>query len=285
MVPLINIKMIISVGLGCVLLPLAAFLVVRAKSKNITGALLAGVISFFVMQGIIRFSILKVLATKEWYFNFAQNNYFILVLIVAFSAAAFETAGRYLTMKLLMKDTVSYYGGISHGIGHGGIEMILLITVSYISYLAVALQINSGAFQTLIDSAKAAGAQGEIVVQQLEMTRDVLIATPAKEFAIAFVERFFTLFFQIGLSLMMAEGIVRRKVLPFTGIVLLLHTAVDTAGPMLMKLGVSVYIVEGVIGLFAAGMFIYTLTSKKRFEKANKLYPVEKEQKVLESDY
>ena len=40
--------MIILVGLGCTILPVAAFLIVRRKSKNIAGALLAGAISFFV---------------------------------------------------------------------------------------------------------------------------------------------------------------------------------------------------------------------------------------------
>jgi len=285
MVPTSNIIMIIIVGLGCVIIPIVAFIFLRSKSKNITGALLAGVLSFFIMQGVIRLTILQVLSTKEWYLKFAQNNFVVYVLILAFTAALFETFGRYFSMKLILKNRISYYAGISHGVGHGGIEMILLITLTYVSNLIISLQINSGAFQLLINSAEGAGASGQMALNQLLYAKDALINTPAKDFAIALVERFFTLFFHIGLSLMIAEGIVRKKVWLFTGVVLVLHTTIDTIAPILAKADVNYYVIEGVIGLFAVGMFIYTLTSKKRFEKINKVYPIEKEQPMLESDY
>jgi len=285
MVSQINIIMIILVGLGCTILPVAAFLIVRRKSKNIAGALLAGAISFFVSQAVLRMNILGFISTQQWFLEFAKNRFFLYVLAVAFSAALFETAGRYFTMKLFMKDTVSYYGGISHGIGHGGIEIILLITMAYISNFVISLQINSGEFANMIESARAAGEQGATVAAQLEAAKSALINTPAADFSLAFIERFFTLFFHIGLSLMIAEGIVRKKEMLFTALVILIHTAADTTAPLLANMGVNSYLIEGVIGLFAAGTFIYTMTSRKRFEKANKIYPREKEQAALESDY
>ena len=285
MVPQINIIMIILVGLGCTILPIAAYLILRKKSKNITGAMLVGAISFFVSQALLRANILGIISTKQWFLEFAQNRFFLYVLTVALSAALFETAGRYFTMKLFMKDTVSYYGGISHGIGHGGIEIILLITLTYISNFVISLQINSGTFTNMIESARQAGVQGETLVAQLEAAKSALINTPAADFSLAFIERLFTLVFHIGLSLMIAEGIVRKKELLFTTFVILIHTAMDTTAPLLANMGVNSYIVEGVIGLFAAGMFIYTITSRKRFEDASKIYPKEKEQAALESDY
>jgi len=285
MVPPINITMIILVGLGCTILPIAAYLILRKKSKNITGAMLVGAISFFVSQALLRANILGIISTKQWFLEFAQNRFFLYVLTVALSAALFETAGRYLTMKLFMKDTVSYYGGISHGIGHGGLEIILVITLAYISNLAISLQINSGEFANMIESVREGGAQGATMAAQLEAAKSILINTPPSDFFLAFIERLFTLVFHIGLSLMIAEGIVRKKELLFTTFVILIHTAMDTTAPLLANMGVNSYIVEGVIGLFAAGMFIYTITSRKRFEDASKIYPKEKEQAALESDY
>lgn len=279
-----SIIMMIIVGVGCLIMPIIAFFIVRAKCKNITAAFFAGVLSFFIMQGVLRINILKVLSMNESYLNFAKNNFYVYVLLIAFSAALFETVGRYFTMRLLMKDKVSYYGGIAHGIGHGGIEMIILISLTYVSNLVISTQINSGVWQQMIETMQASGA-GQATIDSLLATQDALISTPSSYFLLAFVERFFTLFFHIGLSVMVAEGIVKNKALLYSGFVIVLHTFADFTSPILINAGVNAYLVEGVIGIFAVAMFIYTLGSKKRFEKLNKVYPIEKEQEMLDADY
>ncbi|MEX1376057.1 MAG: YhfC family glutamic-type intramembrane protease [Eubacteriales bacterium] len=285
MVSASSIIMMIVIGVGCLIMPIAAILIIRTKSKNITAAFFAGVLSFFIMQGVLRINILKVLSMNEGYLNFAKNNFYIYVLLIAFSAALFETVGRYLTMKLLMKDKVSYYGGIAHGIGHGGIEMILLVSLTYVSNIVIATQINSGVWQQMIETMQASGYTNEATINSLLAAQEALVNTPPKEFLVALVERFFTLFFHIGLSVMVAEGIVKNKALLYSGLVIVIHTLADFVSPVLINAGVNIYIVEGVIGMLAVAMFVYTLGSKKRFEKLSKIYPVEQEQEMLESDY
>ncbi len=84
---------------------------------------------------------------------------------------------------------------------------------------------------------------------------------------------------------MVAEGIVKGKGILYSVYALAIHTALDTMSVILVFAGWSALLIEGAVALFTVGMIIYIITSKKRFESQGKVYPVEKEQEMLQSDY
>jgi len=285
MVSTSNIIALIVSGLGCFLIPIVAFILVRKKSKNITGALIAGIVSFVVMQMIIRINLLQfVLPKMNWYIKMAQTNIPMYALFLGFTAGLFETVGRYLTLKLFVREKTSYYSGLSHGIGHGGIEAILLVGINTLVYAFYASLINQGKFDAVIN-ASAVGSTAETVRIQMETLQQLLINGTAGQTLLGLLERFLVFFVHVGLSVMVAEGIVKGKGLLYSLYAILIHGALDTMAVLMVYAKWNALAIEGVVALFAVGMIVYIVTSKKRFERFFKVYPVEKEQPMLESDY
>ena len=272
-------------GIGCFAIPIIAFIIVRKKSKNVTGALFAGIISFTVMQVVIRIPIMQyVLPNMPWYIKMANSQVLLYALFLGFTAGLFETVGRYFTLKWFIRDKTSYYAGLSHGIGHGGIEAILLVGLNTVIYAVYAVMINNGTYAQMVD-ASAIGANGELVRTQMEALAQVLVNGTAGTTLLGLLERFLTLFIHIGLSLLVAEGIVKGKGLLYSLYALLFHALVDTTAVLMVAAAWNVYLIEGVIAIYAAVAIVYIFTSKKRFAAIDKVYPVEKEEKILESDY
>ena len=285
MVATSNIIALALSGIGCFIIPIAAYILVRRKSKGITGAMLAGIGSFVVLQIFIRVPILQyVLPNMEWFVNLPKNSIFLYALFLGFTAGLFETVGRYLTLKLFIREKTSYYTGISHGIGHGGIEAIILVGINLTVYALYAILINKGSYDKIVE-ASAVGPTADLVMEQMIALKQALIDGNAGTTLLGLLERFLVFFIQIGLSLMVAEGIVKKKGILYSLYALLIHTALDTVSAILMLRRWNVLAIEGVIALFTIGMLIYIFTSRNRFEKLEKVYPVENEQKMLESDY
>jgi uncharacterized membrane protein YhfC len=286
MVPINNIIALAVSGIGCFIIPILAFILVRRKSKDIFGALIAGVFAFFIPQMLIRVPLLQmVLPGMDWFVNL-PNNIILYALFLGFTAGLFETAGRYLTLKLFIKEKTSYYAGISHGIGHGGIEAILIVGINALVYVLYAFMINNGTFDAMIDaSAAAAGAQGELAAAQMNLLKNILIEGSPGMTLLGLLERFLVFFVHIGLSLMVAEGITKGKGILYSGYALLIHCVLDTSAVLMVSAGWNALVIEGVVALFAIGLIVYIITSKKRFAAIDKIYPVEKEQPMLDSDY
>lgn len=282
-----NIIALILSGLGCFLIPIIAFILVRKKAKGIFGALIAGVFAFFIPQMLIRVPILQsVLPNMEWFVNLPNKSIFLYALFLGFTAGLFETVGRYFTLKLFIREKTSYYTGISHGIGHGGIEAILLVGINTLVYSLYAVMINNGTYDAMVEATTSvAGAQGELALQQMTALKSLLIDGSAGQTLLGLLERFLVFFVHVGLSLMVAEGIVKGKGLLYSAYALIIHCALDTLAVLMIYAKWNALLIEGVVALFTIGLIVYIVTSKKRFESLNKVYPVEKEQPMLESDY
>lgn len=282
-----NIIALIISGVGCFVIPIVAFIVVRKKTKGIFGALVAGVFAFVIPQMFIRIPIMQyVLPQMDWYVNLPNSSTFLYALFLGFTAGLFETVGRYATLKLFIKEKTGYYTGLSHGIGHGGIEAILLVGVNTLVYALYAVMINNGTYDGMVEATAAtAGAQAELATQQMVALKTILIDGNAGQTLLGLLERFLVFFVHVGLSLIVAEGIAKGKGILYSGYALLIHCALDTIAVILLVAKWDPLLIEGVVALFAIGLIVYIVTSKKRFAAINKVYPKEKEQEMLESDY
>jgi len=155
---------------------------------------------------------------------------FLYAFSLAFTAGLFELAGRFAVAKLLQRN-LNYKRALAAGLGHGGIEAILLVGMTYVNNLIYIVMINSGTFDALI--AQAAGDQ--LILSQLEMIRTQLLATPGVLFALGGYERLLAMISQAAMSMVVCYGVAHRKVLPSILICLGIHTLLDcTAGISLL---------------------------------------------------
>ena len=127
-----------------------------------------------------------------------------------------------------------------YGIGHGGIEAILLVGMTYISNLMTSVMINSGALQASV----------ELVDAELQQTTfeqiKVLWELPSWQFYMAGVERLAALVLQISLSVLVYMA-VSAKSRTYWFIAFGIHFAVDFLTVVITGLGTPVWIVEIVL--------------------------------------
>ena len=156
-------------------------------------------------------------------------------LLWAFVAAlfpgVFEETGRLVAFKTVLRKRRNRETAISHGIGHGGIEAMFLLGVTFIEYLVFAVMINHGSFQMLIDQTAS-----QLPGQEAALT-DMAAQIAAFSFgglALSLAERVFAVLFHIGASMLVfyaCRDKNRRWLYPLA---IVLHTAMDFRAALAM---------------------------------------------------
>ena len=222
------------------LLPIIAISVLssRNKGEKMVSAWALGAAGFVVTQLIIRLPILTALQNQPWFMNFSENHGFLFVFTLALTAGLFELAGRFGVAKLMQKN-LTFKRSLAAGLGHGGIEAMLLVGMTYINNLVYIVMINTGTFDSLIAEAVAAGnaaPQLDVLITQLEMIRSQLIDASPALFLLASLERVLTMTCHAGMSMIVCYGVATKKILPCLLICLGIHTMIDlTAGISLLS--------------------------------------------------
>ena len=228
MVPITTVVACIITLLVSLVLPIVVLigLAVKNKKQGIVSAWLLGAAGFFVPQILIRLPILTVLQSQSWFAVFAQNNPFLYAFALAFTAGLFELAGRFVVAKLLEKK-LTWKRSLGAGLGHGGIEAILFIGITYVNNLIYIAMINSGYFDTLIAQTAGLGVD----VTQLELIRIQLVGMASSMFLLAGFERLLAMTGHLAMSVLVCYGVAHKKVGICVLLCLGIHTLMDlTAG-------------------------------------------------------
>lgn len=222
------ISFLISFVLPVVLLALIA---AKFRKQGIISAWLLGAAGFFVTQILIRIPIINVLSTQNWFLSFSQNQLFGYAFFLAFTAGLFELAGRFGVAQLLRKN-LTFHRSLVAGLGHGGIEAMLVVGIAYVNNLVYIAMINSGAFDTVLAQTAAMGVD----VSQLELIRDQLLTASSGLFLLGGFERILAMIAHTAMSLLVCYGVAHHKTGICALICLGIHTAIDlTAGISLLS--------------------------------------------------
>ena len=246
--------------------PIVAMIVygVKNKGKGVWKAWLLGAAGFFVLQVLIRLPILSVLGTFPWFQQFAEKQYLVYCLILALTAALFEVVARFAVAKLLQKN-MNYQQGVAAGLGHGGIEAMILIGMTYVNNLLYAVMINSGSFDAMVAQTGAMALPNAAeLVEQLNQVKTALVETPAYAFYLAGYERILCVLFHTAMSLLVCYMVSKKKALLGIGIAFAAHFAVDFVSPVINGLatpylgnvisqGTAYVLVYGFLTAVAAG--------------------------------
>lgn len=217
------VSLCVSLILPMVLLVL---LCVKCKNQGIASAWFLGAAGFFVTQICIRLPILTVLQGQAWFQTFSASHLFAYAFALAFTAGLFELAGRFAVAKLLRKN-LTCHRALAAGLGHGGIEAMLLIGMTYINNLIYIIMINSGYFDSLIAQTAGLGVD----ISQLELIRSQFVSTAPVLFLLGGFERILAMISHTGMSMVVCYGVAHRKTLPCVLVCLGIHTLIDlTAG-------------------------------------------------------
>lgn len=254
MVELSVIINLLIAGIVCFLVPVGGIVLLSKYSKYTIGPFVAGMISFFVMQLIIRIPLLQVLngmitIKESWSFVIPY------ALFLGFTAALFETVGRVASIHWLVhKEKRNYFSGLAHGFGHGGIEAVMLVGINYIAYMVMGIVANRSGFQ--------AGLFKNFGEIEMSVIEQILMYTKPSLFLLAGFERVLAICFHVAMSLMIMEGFIHKRLLSRFILVIALHTTLDAAVVILSFAGLGVLWIEVFLLVFAVGCIIYSILMK-----------------------
>lgn len=137
------------------------------------------------------------------------QNLVLYCLYGCLAAGLFEETARLIGLRYLCKKDASPTTGFAYGVGHGGIEAILLVGVSVANNLVVMIMVNGGSVNALLEG--ATDEQASTAMAQLEQ----LAAQPSSVFLAAGVERIIAICLHLALS-MLIWMVVTQK-LPMWG--------------------------------------------------------------------
>ena len=184
------------------------------------------------------------------------GNIWFFAIYGGLAAGLFEETGRLLSMKIFMKKSLSKENSIMYGIGHGGVESVILIGLTYVSNIVTAIMINAG----MLD-ATLASLEESLRVQTIEQL-SALWLTPSWQFYIAGLERVLALGLQICLSFIVYKGVKENKVY-FYLLAVIIHFLVD-AGLILLSQIIPVYGVELALLAVVLCLVLWTRISYKK---------------------
>lgn len=185
--------------------------------------------------------------------SFILNHAWSYVLYASFAAGIFEETGRYIAFRFLLKKQNDRSCGVMYGIGHGGIEVILICGVSMISSLALAISVNSAGAEALMSSVPVEAAE------TLKASIQALQTSSPFYFLISPYERIVALILHISLSVLVFTAVKRKKLYLYP-VAILLHALVDSSAALYQYgLITNIYLLEGIVTVlvFAITLFAY----------------------------
>jgi len=214
------------------LLPIIAIAVLSFKNREgkLVSAWALGAAGFFVTQVLIRIPVLTVLQSQPWFVAFSENHLFLYAFALAFTAGLFELAGRFVVAKLLSKN-LTCKRGLAAGMGHGGIEAMILVGMTYLNNILYIIMINNGTFDAVVAEGIQAGADVSAMLQ----LKDTFLSSSPALFLLGGFERLLAMIGHTAMSLIVCYGVHTGKPLKCALICLGIHTLIDlTAGISLL---------------------------------------------------
>lgn len=245
MVPLAS---IVSIGIALVVcfgVPIGGLLLLRRRYPRVGRAFACGILAFFASQLVTRIPLMTLVVPR---LPEALHGFLLSVPVASFTAGLFEETGRLVVMVLLMKAFHRLADGLAFGLGHGGLEAMVLVGLTMVNNLVIAVAINTGSWASIAKTLPA--AQATLIERAITTTSWYL-------FLVAGVERVGAIGLHVTLSLIVLAGVVHgRRALAWLAAVLL-HGTVNLAVVSATQGGINPVAVE-VAFLVVVAILVWT---------------------------
>ncbi|WP_195985156.1 YhfC family glutamic-type intramembrane protease [Clostridium sp. D33t1_170424_F3] len=221
-------SVLIAFGVGvfftlvCPLL-LLVFLGIRKRISPVP--VVVGALTFFISQMVLRIPILNALSGQQWFQSFAASQLIAYLLILSFTAGLFEESARLVGVRFFCRKHRAYTDAISFGLGHGFCEAILLVGFTHLNSLIYAVMMNTGSFSILAEASP----------QAAEQITAALTSAQASTIYLAILERVFAVLFHLFATMLIFQGVNRRRSFPYYILAILAHTIFNFVSVLLMQ--------------------------------------------------
>ncbi len=246
---------IVIVLLVSLALPVISFLYVKKKYKVATvKPLIIGALVWLVVTQVLEQALHLFVITQTPLLGYPIG----FAIYAALAAGIFEEGGRFFAFTYLLKKFRVFKDGVLYGIGHGGMEAVLIGGIVAVQSLVFISLLSSGSDQLK-----------DIPSQTLEAMKATLQG-PWHIFLLAAIERVFAFFMHIVLSLVVLYGIVQKRT-SFLFYAIALHALFDFIPALFqVKIITNVFLVEGMVGAFFLVSLFIIAKLKPLFSKSEK---------------
>jgi len=249
-VPVLSIVFMSVSAILAIGLPVFLFFVFRKKFNAKVIPMLFGVAGFvifaFVLESLVHGIVLGRLIPTEGA---------VYVLYGAFMAGIFEETARFVAFNILKKRKYEGVGtALSYGVGHGGIESILLAGVGMISAIVTSIIINAGNVESITGK-----LQGDELVASSSQIAQIITTAPYM-FLFSGVERISAIAVHISLSVVVFYAVFGKNKLWLYPLAIVLHAIVDIFA-MLYRIGVikNMFALEAIVCLLAVCFVFFAI--------------------------
>ncbi|WOO38152.1 YhfC family glutamic-type intramembrane protease [Anaerocolumna sp. AGMB13020] len=204
----------------CFGIPIIGFLLLRKKADRMLKPFLLGMAAFVISQMLIRIPLLQYVLPNFQWFLMLQTQPYAYGIFLGVTAGIFEETARLLFLQKFLKGNTRLWDGLSFGLGHGGIEAILLVGINNLT----ALILYPLGYLNLSDMSYFSILLGGI-------------------------ERIFAIAFHTGATLVVLHGIRVQKSGRYTLLAILLHGLLDS----------MLVILPAAFSISTAGLEIYIM--------------------------
>jgi uncharacterized membrane protein YhfC len=205
----------VAVILFSILLFISAILITKKRVGIKVKPLILGSIGFIIITQVLEKLLHVVVITK--FPNYAEHPW-LFGIYGGLAAGIFEELGRYILFIWLLKKHQDYKGGLSFGVGWGGIEAVVIALSSVLPFLVFATMMNAGTFDSSIGAS--------LPIEQAEMIKETLLNQGVSHYLWGIPERFFALFMQIAFTFLVLFGVIKKK-FQYVLLAVVAHAAID----------------------------------------------------------
>ncbi len=223
-------------------IPVLLFVYWRRRHREQTNIswLIAGAVGFIVSARVLELGVHYLcLVMDNPVSRFINGNTVAFVLYGITMAGVFEECGRYVILKWILRKNRTRENAVLYGMGHGGIEVLIVLLPTMITYLAIAVLFSTGSTENAMNALKITE---ETAVAALPSVQ----AAASFNYAMMFmntIERLLAMFLHIGLTVIVYHGVMNAK-RGFLLLAIVLHMLMDTF-PALYQRGIMpLWVVE-----------------------------------------
>jgi len=247
------ITLLIASLVFCILLPIISVVYFKNKEHFSLKTVFIGSLGFFIFAMVLESLLHSLVITTK----IIKMNTIPFAIYGALAAGVFEEVGRFVMFKFFLKKNREWKDGLGYGLGHAGIETLLVGALSYLNVVVMSVAINSGKINDLLKNQSA---------DVIETTKNSLVNATLLSTSMGIFERVFAFVIQIALTFIVLYAIRERKNI-YLLVAILIHALVDFAAALYqIKLITNLYAIEGIVSIFAIIAFIFILKSKALFK-------------------
>jgi len=248
-IPVLSVVFMAVSAIVAIGLPVCLFIIARKKFNAKVVPMLFGIAGFVIFALVLESLVHRIVLGRF----LSPSNKIVYIIYGVLMAGIFEESARFIAFNILKRK--KYEGietALSYGIGHGGIESILLAGLAMINSIVSSIIINTGNIGMI--TGKLQGDMLAAVNNQIA----ALVAAAPYMFLVSGIERILAIAVQLSLSVVVFYAVFSKKKVWLYPLAIVLHAMVDIPAVIFQTGGIkNIFVVEGIICLLAVCLVLF----------------------------